>query len=134
VERDLPSLVSEEQAAADELAALLAQKSLSAPAARKKLVDEITPRFVRLRRRAETLQPSTLTVRQLASEYLVVLDSWTEVCRTLLYAIDDPKVSGEAGLLAVRERMADAAQRSKHFADEIVRTCQQHRLAPPPMP
>lgn len=131
VERELPPLVSEERTASDQLAALLAEKALAAPVARKRIVDEITPRLVRLHRRAEALQPTTLTVRSLAAEYLTVVDAWTEAARTLLHAIDDPQVSGEAGLLAVRERLADAAQRSRHFSEAVVRTCALHRLKAP---
>ena len=132
VERDLPPLINEEHEATDQLQALLAEKKLAAPAARKRLVDDITPRLVRLHRRAEALQPTTLTVRKLAAEYLAVVDSWTEACRTLLHAIDDPKISSEAGMLAVTERVADAVQQARHFDEQVVRTCEQHRLASPP--
>ncbi len=132
VERDLPPLINEERDATDQLQALLAEKKLAAPAARKRLVDDITPRLVRLHRRAEALQPTTLTVRKLAAEYLAIVDAWTEASRTLLHAIDDPNITGEAGMLAVSERVADAVQQAKHFDEQVVRTCEQHRLATPP--
>ena len=131
VELQLPPLLEEERSAVEALDHLLADKTLAAPAARKRLVDDITPRLVHVRRRAEALSPATLTVRQLAAQYLLVLDAWTEACRTAIRAIDDPKLSTEAGLLAVKERLIDAAQLSKRFDAEVVHTCQQHRLSPP---
>jgi hypothetical protein len=131
VERELPPLLDEEQAIAESLSALLAEQKLPAAAARKQLVDEITPRLVKLRRRAEALAPQTVTVRQLAALYLSVLDGWTEAARTAVRAIDDPSLSTEAGLLAVRERLREAASQSRTFGARLVETCTHHHLAPP---
>lgn len=131
VERQLPPLLDEEQAISEELSALLANKTLPAPEARKRLVDDITPRLVRLRRRAEALSPTTVTVRQLAAQYLTGIDAWTEAARTAVRAIDDPKLSTEAGVVAVRERLAEAAREARKFGEQLVQTCEHHHLAAP---
>ena len=130
VEKDLPPLAAEEQAIAEALAALCGDKQLSPAAARHRLVDELNPRLIKLRRRAEALQPSTRTVRTLAAEYLRVVDGWTDAARTAVHAIDDPKLSTEAGVVAVHERLAEAARASKLFDEHLVATSRMHRLAP----
>ncbi len=131
VERDLPSLLDDQHAIADSLDALMQARSLQPPLARKRLVDEITPRLVKLRRRAEALAPATVTVRQLAAQHLVVIDAWTEAARSALRAIDDPGISTEAGVATVRERLADAARADRAWRARVVTTCEHHRLAPP---
>jgi hypothetical protein len=131
VEQELPSMLDEERGVTDALASLLDEKKLTPEQARKRLADELQPRLVRLRRRAETLQPKTLTVRQLAAAYLVVLDAWTEAVRAAIRAIDDPKMSTEAGLAIVRERLAEAARTDGDWRERLLRTCEHNRLAPP---
>jgi hypothetical protein len=131
VDVELPSLLAEEHEITDALDHMLADKQLTAAPARKRLADELQPRLVRLRRRAEALQPKTPTVRELAANYLHVIDAWTEATRTAIRAIDDPTLSTEAGLLTVRERLADAAGAERAWQDSLVRTCEHHRLAPP---
>ena len=131
VERDLPPLIAEESAIADQLSRLMREKTITAPDARKQLVDEVNPRIVSLRHRAEALQPKTITVRELAGEYLRVVDAWAEATRAAVRAIDDPKLPQEAGLVSVRERLDEAAQASRTFSGHVVSTCRMHRLAPP---
>ena len=58
VERELPPLLADEGAIADRLSRLMQGKTIPAPDARKQLVDEINPRIVSLRHRAEALQPT----------------------------------------------------------------------------
>lgn len=131
VEKDLPPLVAEEQSIAEALSALFVDKRLSPAAARHRLVDELNPRLIKLRRGAEALSPSTRTVRTLAAEFLRVVDAWTEAARTAVHAIDDPKLSTEAGVIAVHERLAEAAGASELFDGHLVATSRMHRLAPP---
>lgn len=131
VEKDLPTLVREERALADALSELLADKHLAPAAARHRLVDELNPRLIKLRRAAEALSPSTRTVRTLAAEYLRVVDAWTEAARTAVRAIDDPTLSTEAGTITVHERLAEAARASQLFGGHVVATSRMHRLAGP---
>lgn len=131
VERDLPPLLGEEHVIADRLSRLMEGKAITAPDARKQLVDEINPRLVALRHRAEALSPTTLTVRELASEYLRVVDAWAEAARAAVRAIDDPKLPQEAGLVSVKTRLDEAAHASQTFSAHVVSTCRMHRLAPP---
>jgi hypothetical protein len=131
VEREVPSLIKEEQRIVDELGVLYANKTLTPTLARSRLVDELQPRLTRLRHRAEALSPSTMTVRQLAADYLGVLDAWIETVRTAVRAIDDPKVTTEAAFASVREHMADAAGADQRWRARVVQTCEHHRLAKP---
>ncbi|MEO6950358.1 MAG: hypothetical protein ABI321_00990 [Polyangia bacterium] len=131
VEHDLRPLVLEEQSIAEALSALFADKTLPPAAARHRLVDELNPRLIKLRRAAEALSPSTRTVRTLAAEYLRVVDAWTEAARTAVRAIDEPTLSTEAGMVAVHERLADAARASQLFSEHVVSTSRMHRLAGP---
>lgn len=129
VERDLPSLVDAEHKIADSLSALMDAKSLPPAAARAQLVDDVNPRIVALRHRAEALQPSTQTVRVLAAEYLRVVDAWADAARAAVRAIDDPKLSQEAGVITVRDRLDQAARASQAFNGHLVSTCRKHHLA-----
>jgi hypothetical protein len=131
VEREVPPLLDEEQQIVDGIGALFANKTLAPADARVRLVDDLQPRLTRLRHRAEALSPSTLTVRQLAGDYLGVLDAWIETIRTALHAIDDPKVTTETALASVRERMADAAGADQRWRARVVQTCEHHHLAKP---
>ena len=131
IELDLPALMNEQHAITDELDVLMQSTKLPADNARKRLVDQITPRLVKLRRRAEAFAPATVTVRQLAAEHLNVLDAWTEAARVAVRAIEDPTLSTEAGFAAVRERLADAARSDKTWRAHVVQTCEHNRLAPP---
>ncbi len=124
-------MLTEQHAIVDDIGALMQDRALAPPVARKRLVDDITPRLVKLRRRAEALSPSTVTVRQLASQHLAVLDAWTEAARTALRAIDDPKITTEAGVATVRERLADAASADAAWRLHIVETCQNNHLVAP---
>jgi hypothetical protein len=107
VDVELPSLLAEEHEITDALDHMLADKQLTAAPARKRLADE------------------------LAAGYLHVIDAWTEATRAAIRAIDDPTLSTEAGLVTVRERLADAAGADRAWQDSLVRTCEHHRLAPP---
>jgi hypothetical protein len=131
VERELPPLLEEEQAIADGIDAMLADKALPAAEARRRLVDDLVPRLVRLRRRAEALAPSTVTVRQLGAGYLAVLDAWTEGARAAVRAIDDPQLTTAAAVASVRERLAEAARADREWRARLVQTCEHHRLARP---
>ncbi len=131
VSQELPSLLDEERTITDALAWLLEQKTVTPEQARKRLAEDLQPRLVRLRRRAESLQPKTLAVRQLAAAYLLVLDAWTEAVRAAIRAIDDPKMTTEAGLATVRERLAEAARTDSDWRERLVRTCEHNRLTPP---
>jgi hypothetical protein len=131
VEREVPGLLAEEHQIVDGIAALYAMKTLTPAGARSRLVDDLQPRLTRLRHRAEALSPSTLTVRQLAADYLGVLDAWIETVRTAVHAIDDPKITTEAAEASVRERMADAAAADQRWRARIVQTCEHHHLSKP---
>jgi hypothetical protein len=132
VERELPSLLAEEQTIADGLSALLAEKSLPAVDARRRLVDDLVPRLVRLRRRAEALSPSTVTVRQLAAGYLGVLDAWTDGARAAVRAIDDATITTAIAVATVREKLSDAARADREWRARLLDTCRHHHLAGPP--
>jgi hypothetical protein len=131
VERELPPLLAEEAAISDGIGGLLGERSLPPESARKRLVDELVPRLIKLRRRAEALQPSTVTVRQLAAGYLVVIDAWTEAARTGVRVDDDAKLSTEASVAQVRERVAEAARAAQEWRQRLVQTCTHHHLHAP---
>jgi hypothetical protein len=81
--------------------------------ARARLVDELMPRLVRLRKRAGDVEAKTAAVRAGNDELLTVLDRWLEACRGGIRAIDDPALAGEEGFRRVRadRRAADDAAR-----------------------
>jgi hypothetical protein len=134
VEREVPPLLEEEQQIVDGIGATYANKTLTPAGARSRFIDDIQPRLTRLRHRAEALSPTTLTVRQLAADYLGVLDAWIETVRTAVHAIDDPKITTEVALASVRERMADAAAADQRWRARVVETCEHHHLAKPTLP
>lgn len=131
VQIDLPVLRRYEAPALEALDALLADKKRQAPEVRRELSDEIMPALIRLRRAAEAPRDGAQTaeVRALAREYLGVVESLIQVCRTALLAIDDPTQDPQRGLSQIRDALRVSAENQAAWRRHVAEATERHGLS-----
>ena len=143
VKLQVPSLMEGERDVLTRLAPLSSRPGPGPESARALLVEDVVPRLIQLRKRAQTVEAHTADVRVLVADYLVWVDRLIDACRARVRAIDDtpgkrgiaedgdPRVAGAAALVEVRARFATADAAADAWMSHVKAACErQHLVAP----
>lgn len=131
VEVDLRMLQQVEAPVIDRLGLLLSDRHQSADVVRRRLVEELIPDLLRLRRLAEAPlgAATTAAVRELAQAYIAVVDLYIDAARTAVWAIDDPALQGREGLLRIGTALRAALERHEQWRKRLRELARQLRFA-----
>ena len=132
VEMELPSLMESERDVIGRLAPLSSRPGPSADKARALLVDDVTPRLIALRKRANAIVAQTEDVKSLVAGYLEWVDKLIDACRASVRAIDDPALDATAGLADIARKFALADAAAERWTTHVRAACERHHLLAPP--
>jgi len=127
VANSLPRLRMADREISEQLARLNDVK-LKPSDARAIVTNDVMPRVVKLRHTLAEQPHATREVDELLKAYGGVADREAEACRTILRAIDDPKIAGVDGVKLVRGEFEAVERAHKAWDDQLARTLATHGL------